>query len=150
MDLKFVNKSHVYLDGERLHRKRGQRCGDFTRDVYYNDKYIIKIDFSNEQQSLMEYRKWKSFLPHHRKYFVPVLFFGKINEYADYVIMEKKKFKKHPKPSTHKEKEKFIEVLDFYDLYHDIVIYERDNVMVNCGITTNNEILCYDYGRIPK
>lgn len=150
MDLKFVDKRHVYLNGERLRRMRGQKSGDFTRDIYHNDKYIVKIDFNNENQSSIEYKKWNSFLPHHKKYFVPILFFGRINGFADYVIMEKKKFKKNPNPSKHKEKENFIEVLKFYDLYHDISIYEKDKIMLNCGITTDNKIMCYDYGRVPK
>jgi hypothetical protein len=148
MDLRYISKSKVYLNGERLTKKRGQVTGDFTRDIYYNNEFIVKIDFGDGKQSLIEYKKWNEFLEHHKKFFVPVLEFGKIKN-TEYVIMEKKKFRKHPNPKKHKDKDKFLEILEYYDLRWDADIYP-DNTMYGCGITTDNKILCYDYGRLKK
>lgn len=147
MKLKFVDKKHVYLDGERLSRKRGQYV-DFARDIYYNDKYMVKIDFSNDQ-CLVEWNKWNSFCDNHRRFFVPILSFGKIRN-GEYVVMEKKKFKKSPNPLKHKDVVDFLEILEFYDLRWDTDIDMYDGTMINCGITTDNKIVCYDYGRMMR
>lgn len=148
MDLKFVDENHVYLDGKRLHKKRG-RLVDFDRHIYYNDKYIVKIDLSGNKQSLIEWKKWNEFYEPHKIFFVPVISFGEINN-SDYVIMEIKKFKKNPKPLRHKQMKDFLEVLEFYEIRWDTDIDERTGHMQGCGITTSNQILCYDYGRLVK
>lgn len=107
MYLRYISKSKVYLDGKRLIRKRGQVSADFTRDIYYNDQVIVKIDCGHNSQSFVEYKKWNEFAEHHKKFFAPILEYGKLKD-SDYVIMEKKKFKKNPKPHRHKDTERFL------------------------------------------
>lgn len=148
MRLEFVDANHVYLNGERLHKKRG-RFVDFDRLILYDNKHIVKIDMSGNNQSLIEWKKWNEFCDNHKKFFVPIIQFGNIGKF-DYVIMERKRFKQKPKPMRHPEVKNFLEVLEFYELRWDADIDETCGTMTNCGITTNNKILCYDYGRPVK
>lgn len=150
MDLKFVDENHVYLDGEKLHKKRGREI-DFARFIYYNDKYFVKIDFSSGRQCFTEWKKWNEFYDNHKKFFTPAICFGNIETLdGEYIITERKRFKKKPNPLKHKETKEFLEVLEFYDLRWDADIGEHDGCMVNCGITTSNQIMCYDYGRLAQ
>ena len=138
------------MDGERMIKMRGQVSGDFTRTVFYNKQYIVKVDFGKRNQSFLEWEMWNKFLPNHKKYFVPTIELGKIGNNAFYSIMKRENFLKRPKPSRHKDILNFIDVLDYYNLgwSGEVEVDIEKEEMYNCGITRDGRVLCYDYGGI--
>lgn len=80
-------KRDVRLNGERLRRKYRTWS---SRRIYIGKEYVIKVEWDDVDlgQCKDEYRIWKSLPDKHRKYFAPILKFGKGNGYR-YVVCPK-------------------------------------------------------------
>ena len=146
--IKSRNGGHrVYINGVQM-RPKSIPSSEHCRKIYYSDKYIVKLDYDNEdyfdEQNYCEWRRWTTEIEKSdKKYFAPVI------DYVEGYYLLQKRIYRSRKKSTDEMREIIESLSTKYNLIDvNAYYYEKDDEYVdrNWMLSVDGIPVIYDYG----